>query len=234
VKDELDIPTPLPKYVAYCDVLGFSNSVLANFEIASRAYAQFRSTIRDFPFHKEVRISMYSDSIVIVSDKLNPVLSATQTLWFVALANQWMLRGGIAYGHYWERKEDGNVFVVSDALVRAVRVEKSIKVPAIGVSDEVVIDDLIWAVRWRHGIFVVPVLHYEGRTIANPFNLYWFTSAKMRARTMLEEFPDYREKYEWFLSLSESVGRDDILVPDEVMQRLLERGVIERRTDPTT
>lgn len=221
-----EIPQGLPKYVAFCDVLGFSNAVLANFENASRIYAEFRDRMRGFPFHAEVEVSMYSDSIVIVSDRLNPVLSATQALWFLAMSHQWMLRGGIAYGQYWVRREGGNVFVVSDALVRAVRIEKSIKNPAIALSEEVVVDDLVWALRWAHGKFVVPVLHYEGRTIVNPFNLYWFASARMRAIGMLEEFPAYKEKYEWFLSLGEAVDRDDLLVPPDVLERLLEKKIL--------
>ena len=79
--------------------------------------------MREWPFPEKANISVYSDSILIVCSELAPVLHAAQSLSFATLAQNWLIRGGIAYGRYWENRQDGSLFVVSDALVRAVHLE---------------------------------------------------------------------------------------------------------------
>ena len=51
------------KYVAYCDILGFSNSVINDFDKVITIYKDFRTEIDKYDF-LELKISIYSDSIL--------------------------------------------------------------------------------------------------------------------------------------------------------------------------
>ena len=215
------------KYVAFCDVLGFSDAVLTRFDETIAVYTEFAQSIRKWPFPQKVTVSVYSDSILVVSDDLPPLLDALKSLCWDSLRHDWLIRGGIAHGRYWEQKEKGNLFVVSDALVRAVRIEKSVKVPAIAFSEELALGIEAWVPRFSHGIFNAPVLHFNGLSFVNPFNPYWFATARMRLATLLARFPEHRNKYSWFLALAEAVERDDVLVPDAIIEQLLELGIIK-------
>ena len=66
-------PEPRMRYVAFCDVLGFSNAVEQRFEHTISVYAEFMKRMRDWPFPEKAEISIYSDSILIVSDELPSV-----------------------------------------------------------------------------------------------------------------------------------------------------------------
>ena len=84
--------------------------------------------------------------------------------------HDWLIRGGVAYGRHWEENEKGNLFVVSDALVRAVEIERSTKVPAVVVSTEIPLGIEAWMPRFEHGVFKAPLLYFQGLVIVNPFN----------------------------------------------------------------
>ena len=86
-----------------------------------------------------------------------PILYAVQSLWFATLTQDWLIRGGIAYGKYWEDRSNGNLFVVSDALVRAVRLESTIKVPGVVLSPEIEVPLSAWVTRFRDGPFSAPL-----------------------------------------------------------------------------
>lgn len=217
------------KYVGFCDVLGFSSAVLNDFDTAISVYNQFRKDVIDWPFPLTANVSVYSDSILVVGDELPPVLHTIVALQWAALKQGWLIRGGVAYGKYWENKEDGNLFVVSDALVRAVEIEKTIKMPAVGVSDTIQLGIEAWMPRFEHGIFKAPLLYFDQRAIVNPFNEYWFKSAVIRANELLIDHPAHKEKYEWFLSLAEAVERDDILIPDSALAKMQELGILQKR-----
>ncbi len=220
---------PIPmKYVGFCDVLGFSSAVLKDFNATIILYQEFQKLIRQWPFPERAQVSVYSDSILITADELPPVLHAVGSLYWAALLQGWLIRGGIAYGKYWQEKEDGNLFVVSDALVQAVSLEKTVKVPAVVVSSEIPLGIEAWVPRFQHGIVRAPLLHFDGFDIVNPFNEYWFTSAIVRAKELLVRHPAHKEKYEWFLSLAEAVAKDDILIPDKALSIMLELGILQR------
>lgn len=218
------------RYVAFCDVLGFANAVQERFEETIEIYDQFTRMIDGWPFPEKVEICVYSDSILIVSDELAPLLNAVQSLSFATLGHDLLIRGGIAYGRYWERRENGNLFVVSDALVRAVKLESSIKIPGVGFSPEVEIPVSAWIPHFMEEIFLSPTLHFRDITVVNPFNKFWFASAKNRVAQMLDRFPEHSKKYEWFLELAAAVERRDVMVPDPVIKLLLTEGVIKCRT----
>lgn len=185
------------------------------------------SRIRDWPFPEKAEISVYSDSILVVCSELPPLMYAVQSLWWATLTQNWLIRGGIAYGKYWEARENGSLFVVSDALVRAVHLEASVRVPAVAISPEVELSIESWVTRFSQGPFATPLLHFQGINLVNPFNPYWFASARMRVSQLWSEFPQHEEKYRWFLALSDALERGETLVPDVVVQELLKLGVIE-------
>ncbi|OOG45011.1 hypothetical protein [Polaromonas sp. A23] len=217
------------RYVAFCDVLGFGNAVQERFEETIEIYDQFTRMIGEWPFPEKVEICVYSDSILILSDELAPLLQAVQSLSFATLSHDLLIRGGIAYGKYWERRERGNLFVVSDALVRAVKLESRIKIPGVGFSPEVEIPVSAWMPHFADEIFLSPILHFRDITVVNPFNKFWFASARSRVAEMLNRFPEHSKKYEWFLELSAAVERRDVMVPSSVIDFLLAEGVIKRR-----
>ena len=218
------------RYVAFCDVLGFANAVQERFEEIIEAYNQFTQLMDKWPFPKTVEVCVYSDSILIVSDELDPLLNAVQSLSFATLGHNLLIRGGIAYGKYWQRRENGNLFVVSDALVRAVKLESAIKIPGVAFSPEVEIPIGAWIPHFEEEIFLSPVLHFNGITVVNPFNNFWFASAKNRVARMLDRFPEHSKKYAWFLELAAAVERRDVMVPSLVIEMLLTEGLIKCRT----
>lgn len=216
------------KYVAFCDVLGFAHAVENEFEETISLYKEFSKRISEWPFPQKANISMYSDSILIVCDELPPLLYAVQSLWFATLAQNWLIRGGIAYGKYWEDRSNGNLFVVSDALVRAVRLESTVKVPGVVLSPEVEIPLGMWILRLRDGVYGTPLLHYDGLNLVNPFNMAWFTSAKNRVQQLKARFPRHSDKYDWFLNLADQVGAGEPLIPQSVLDEMLADGIIKR------
>lgn len=221
--DETAIPN---KYVAFCDVLGFSHAVENEFETTIKLYKEFSKRMAEWPFPEKATVAVYSDSILIVCDELPPLLYAVQSLWFATLTQDWLIRGGIAYGKYWEDRSNGNLFVVSDALVRAVRLEATVKIPGVVVSPEVEISLGTWFTRFRDGPYAAPLLHFEGLNLVNPFNIYWFRSAKNRVQQLKDQFPQHSDKYDWFLKLADQVEANEPLVPEPALQELLAKGII--------
>jgi hypothetical protein len=216
------------RYVAFCDILGFSNRILNDFEGTLDAYQRFANLASELPV-LEVQLSIYSDAILITAESLHTVLSAAQTLWFFALANDLMIRGAIVRGRYWEQRRDGHLLVVSDALVRAVKLERSIGIPAVVTADDVEIPDSLWVRRFAHNPPVTtPILHFRDRNIVNPFNLFWLKSAAVRSRELMNQNPAHKDKYLWFLALHEAVMNSRELVPPDVFARFVREKMIGR------
>lgn len=219
------------KYVAFCDVLGFSQAVENDFDATISLYKRYQIRLNDWPFPEKVDVSVYSDSILLVCDELAPLLYAVQSLWFATLPNDWLIRGAITYGKYWEDKSNGNLFVVSDALVRAVHLESAIKHPCVVLSPEIDIPLHIWLARFEQGLFGMPLLHYDGLNVVNPFNRFWFMSARNRVEQMKSKWPEHSSKYDWFLGLATEVENEELLTPASAIEELLERGIIGLKND---
>jgi hypothetical protein len=215
------------RYVAFCDILGFSHKIVTNFDGAMKVYRKFGGFLAKTEF-TNVEAIMYSDAIVITSASLGPVLSAVQTLWFVAMAHNLMIRGGISKGRYWERRENNHMLIASEALVRAVQLEKLVSFPMVAVADDIEIPDAYWACRFAEGILATPVLHFRDRNIVNPFNQFWFRSAGGRVGQMMEESPNHKDKYLWFLALYDAVWNEKELVPQIVIDRFLRDGILKK------
>jgi hypothetical protein len=218
-----------PRYVAYCDILGFSNRIETDFDSALGAYRQFVELMADESFvFAEVHTTMYSDAVLVTGTSLPHVLRAIQNLWFLSLMHNFMIRGAITHGRYWEERTGGHLFVVSDALVRAVKLERSVGVPVVIIADDVEIPDSYWAARFSdptHGQYITPLLHFRDRNIVNPFNLMWHRSAGDRAKMLLDEHPRHKDKYLWFLALHRAVGDGEALIPQSVLARLIQESV---------
>ena len=223
-RDGLDI-----RYVGFCDILGFSNRILTDFDGTLKIYRQFGVSLSGLPV-KGAQVTMYSDAILITGESLGWVLSAVQNLWFVALMHDLMIRGAITKGRYWEQREGNHLLVASDAVVRAVKLERSISVPAVFIADDVEIPDELWLNRFHRGLFETPLLHFRDRNIVNPFNTFWFRSAAVRASQLMADSPSHRDKYLWFLALHKAVSNGQELIPPDVFMRFLRDGILKRRT----
>lgn len=216
------------RYLAYCDILGFSAKILNDFDNTLKAYQEFSKQMSGPASNvKDVQTTMISDGIMITAMSLARVLVATQHLCFWALAHDFMIRGAITKGRYWEQRQGNHLFVASDALARAVKLERSVGVPAVVVADDVEIPDNYWLARFQHGPFVTALLHFRDRNIVNPFNLMWGRSAKNRASILMAEHPEHKDKYLWFLALYDAVAGNEQLVPPNVLNRFVEQGILQ-------
>jgi hypothetical protein len=223
-KDGLDI-----RYVGFCDILGFSDRILTDFDRTLEVYKQFGASVSGLPI-KETQVTMYSDTVLVTGESLGRVLAAVQALWFVALADDLMIRGAITKGRYWEQRGGNHLLVASDALVRAVKLEKSIGVPAVVIADDVEIPDEFWLIRFGKSLLETPLLHFRDRNIVNPFNTFWFASAATRALQLMAQSPSHRDKYLWFLALHKAVCNGQELIPPGVFARFVRDGILEKKT----
>jgi hypothetical protein len=123
------------RYVAFRDILGFSSRILTDFERTLNAYQDFANLGSKLPV-ADVQVAIYSGAILITATSLHTVLSAAQNIWFFALANDLMIRGAVVRGRYWEQRRDNHLLVASDALVRAVKLERSAGVHAVQPKQE--------------------------------------------------------------------------------------------------
>jgi hypothetical protein len=216
------------RYVGFCDILGFSDRILTDFDRTLEIYKQFGVSLSSLPA-KGTQVTMYSDAILVTGASLGRVLSAVQALWFVALTNDLMIRGAIAKGRYWEQRQGNHMLVASDAVVRAVKLEKSVGVPAVFIADDIEIPDELWLNRFHRGLFETPLLHFRDRNIVNPFNTFWFTSAAVRASQLMADSLLHRDKYLWFLELHKAVGNGQGLIPPGVLMRFVRDGILTKR-----
>jgi hypothetical protein len=168
-------------------------------------------TIPDaYPSVASIRI--FSDSVLVVSKELAPVLQSANSLQFTALVNDCLLRGGIAFGKHAERAQDSQLHVVSVPLVLAAGIEKTIRVPAVGIH-ETAMPRFDYRELLQIPVLQRPVLFFRDLWIVNPFNLMWGASAATRVQQLREEHPEHRAKFEWLLDLYEAVTSGASLIP---------------------
>ncbi len=218
------------RYVAFCDILGFSDKILNHFEETLKVYKDFCQFVSKIPL-SGVKVTIYSDAILITGETFRVVCSAVQSLWFSALSHDLMIRGAITKGRYWEQQIGNHMFVASDALVRAVKLEKAVGVPAVFIADDIEIPDENWLERFVRGVFEVPILQFRDRNIINPFNRYWFASARMRASMLMAESPSHQDKYLWFLQLHDAVKNQQELIPSSVLAKFINDGILKKKSN---
>ncbi|KQZ96145.1 hypothetical protein [Achromobacter sp. Root565] len=220
------------KYVGFIDILGFSNRVLANSETVINEYQEFCELLLDGDIDQSVELTVYSDAIMLVSDKLAALAHFAQAVCFFALNRNLVVRGGISYGRFWSKSHARGLMVVSEALVRAVQMEKEIGHPAVVFDETIAFPDPFWAEHLADREHTVsrPVIHFDGLNMINPFNTFWFRTARTRVLGRLEEAtrPQHRAKYEWFLSLWTAMNEFEPMTPVGVDERLMATGILER------
>ncbi len=200
------------KYVALVDILGFSSGVLRDFDVALQTFESvLHSTGIVEKLFEDVEVRIYSDSYLLISDSLNRVVAATQGLLMQTLFNDYLVRGGIAYGKHIDVSQPPNLFMVSEAVVKAAMVEKSVKHPCVAIHPDVPLGDEWWAPAARS--LDRGLLYFGGLAIVNPCNAGWGMSAGTRVFQMLEAHPEHREKYDWFLQLHQAIFSPVPMVP---------------------
>jgi hypothetical protein len=200
------------KYVAFIDILGFGASVQRGFESALSTYRGIIKKWSSFyNFSPEVLLRILSDSVILTSSKLGPIVSCINILCMVTLADDLLIRGGIAFGKHIENFDSGNFYILSEALTEAVYIEKQVNYPCVAFSKSIEIPRPIWELKCSN--IMRPVLHFEGINLVNPFNEMWGQSASQRVLQLLEKYPTYHKKYEWFLSLYKAVFTAKPLIP---------------------
>lgn len=200
------------KYVAFCDILGFSNAVLNQFDTTIEIYRELKKELDGMKKSGvyDLEVSVYSDSILIVSDDLYLLCDAVQILLWTTLRNRFLVRGGIAYGRHWEERNTNNLLVVSEALVKAVTIEQTVQHPVIKVHDDIEIEFSYWGLGFEHSVFDLPIIHYNEMNIVNPFNNYFANSAVDILKEIKEKFPEYKVKPEYLLTLINDIKKEKI------------------------
>lgn len=200
-------------YVAYADILGFSQLVESDFEAARDLYQRFLDN-RDMVTQMRkgtVVMRIVSDSVLLTSTNLAHLIGAAQMLNFVTLTNDFLIRGGIAAGQHVEGSSNENLFIVSEPLIKAVKLEKRIAKPCIVIDSTVDIPDEWWL--YTNDPFQRPILFYDNIRLINPFNVAWGYSARHRVKLMGDKYPQHKDKYDWFIQLYEEVKAGSRLVP---------------------
>jgi hypothetical protein len=200
------------KYVALIDILGFSSGVLGDFNQSLETFERvLRSTGAVDKMSPDVEFRIYSDSYLLISDSLVRLVAATQGILMQTLFRDYLVRGGIAHGKHIDVAEPPHLFMVSEAVVRAAMIEKTVKYPCVAVHHDIKIEDKWWAPAPRN--LDRGLLYFGGLVIVNPCNMMWGASAATRVLQMLETHPQHREKYEWFLELHQAIFSPVPMIP---------------------
>ncbi len=206
---------PSEKYVGLLDILGWGYYVKSDFDNAVRVYDAILEPcdlILRQACSGRVSIRIFSDSILLVSSDLIPMLTIANTLHFTTLFHDCLLRGGIASGKHVETGSQEQLYIVSEALVRAAELERKANNPCVVLDSR--LDSQIPSAALRTiPPFQRPILYFEGCWIVNPFSIMWGTSAATRVCQLKEQYPEYADKYDWFLRLYEAVSSGAPLVP---------------------
>src|SRR6267154_3202490 len=122
--DDKDVSSPITdaaiadnRYVGFCDILGFSDRILSDFDGTLKVYQEFAQSFSSLS-SDQAEVTIYSDAILVTGHSLGRVACAIQNLWFIALANDLMIRGAITHGRYWQQRHGNHMLVASNALVR--------------------------------------------------------------------------------------------------------------------
>lgn len=213
------------KYVAFCDLLGFSNAILTDFDKVLDVYKDFNEALNG---HRTIfsDVSLFSDAVVITSDSLAEVCSAVQILYAVCIRHGFLMRGGIGYGKHWKQMTANDILLASEALVKAVGIEKSHKKPVIIIDPQIELTfENCWSNSFRN-FFEVQILYYEGDIIVNPFGLYFYNTGIYLLKDLKAQHPRFADKYDYLLSIGIARENNYCFVPPDVIKDLLDKGII--------
>jgi hypothetical protein len=201
------------QYVAFLDILGFGEAVITGFEATLTIYENMLNKLRIVKcFEMGVSIQVVSDSIVLISERLDPLLSVCKIAHAVTLLEHCLIRGGIGYGKHVDVTDGENRYVVSQAVVNAVHVEKTVRWPCVAIDQRIAINPKHWFPRSQP--IRRSVVHYQGMNLVCPLNFWWGSTAIDRVEQMKEMFPRHSEKFDWFLLFAEQILTGAELVPD--------------------
>jgi hypothetical protein len=202
------------QYCGFIDILGFGDATQNDLPSVLSLYEELLDKAEWLQASRPpVRVSVYSDSFVLVSPQLAPLISCARTLQFMLLFENCLVRGAIAYGEHAEGEKAGTRFIISAGISKAVALEKKIKWPCVALHPDLEIPDEAWGDQGRH------LLYFDGLRIVNPFNIVWYRTAGTRVMRMINEHPEHRDKYDWFLRLHEAHAKQRLIPPD-VLERL--------------
>ena len=200
------------RYVAFVDILGFGKQVLENFDDIFETYQELVENITVLTGNpKDINFQILSDAFLVSSASFRALVKAIQALHMHTLFSNCLVRGGVGFGKHLQVNKDDNFYVLSQALVQAVQVEKNIKFPCVALHDSIEISKEWWNPNIHPTIRGLS--YFEGIRLITPFNIMWGQSAKMRVSILADTYPEYRDKYNWFLRLYEATFSGDPLVP---------------------
>lgn len=199
------------KYVAFVDILGFSSHVTGDYESALQKF----EVLLDLSevAHQAIQgaqIRVYSDSFVILADTFQRIVAATQAVLMQTLFNDYLVRGGIAFGKHVEALDPPHVLMVSEAVAKAVALEKTIGHPCVVIDPSIEIPEGWWGNGQNIGR---GILYFGGHVIVNPCNPVWGQSARTRVQKLRAAHPSHKGKYDWFLELHEAIFSPVPMVP---------------------
>jgi hypothetical protein len=202
------------RYCAFVDILGFGAATESDLPSVLSMYEALLDNV-DYVLAAKppVQVSVYSDSFLLVSPELPQLILSVRTLLFILMMNNCLTRGGIAYGDHAEGEKSGTKFIVSAAISRAVKLEKTVKWPCVALHPDLEIPDYAWAQSGR------TLLYFDGLRIVNPFSIGLYKSAGGRVGNMKKEHPEHSAKYDWFLRLFEAYPKER-LIPEDVIEGL--------------
>lgn len=213
------------KYCAFIDLLGFKNRMINNFEETVKYYTNFYSSKNDIQamnrlreeIHKfvqnkksinDTKTSMFSDSIIISSSNLKDILYeiAQLTAWLLSL--DFLFRGGIGYGKFYEVDSCKDILLVSEGLVQAVEIEsKHAKYPRIMLHESVIKELQFILENSENSIFDFAryIIQDESNSwFINPFflnpNISDIIESNKKNIKKYKEC-DFCDKYQWFEEL---------------------------------
>lgn len=134
----------MEKYLCYIDILGFKNRIIENdFE---ECYQYIIDKVVK-PFPSQDKVYLVSDSVVIISESFESLVSNVFGIYQIALGKGLFFRGGITKGEVKDQKpikEEKNIVIlpyIGKTYLDAYRLEASINTAAICI-DEKIINDL--------------------------------------------------------------------------------------------
>lgn len=198
------------RYVAFVDILGFGRRVLDEFDTVLNVYRELldrQPILKDR--HKTVSIRIFSDAFVVTAETFQALIPVVVGLHMITLLQDCLIRGGIGFGKYVEARDERDFIVVSQGLVHAVSVEKSVRHPCVAIHPSVQLPE--WALDPRLHPLERGVIRFDGIPMICPFNPLWGHSAMTRVAMLYEQHPEHAEKYDWFLKLYESFHSGDRL-----------------------
>jgi hypothetical protein len=201
-------------YVAFIDLLGFGSKVEQDIDGALDAYDRIFSRIREESpkMLRSTNITVVSDSLLLTSATLLDIIKACFSIQHTALFDNVLVRGAITHGVHVEVRRAQNLYLVSPALVQAVRIEQTIGHPLVVLDPAIAVPVSFYPHagmnpldRW--------LFFYDGCWVVSPFYRYFFQSVMTRVSYMMEEHPEHKAKYEWLLGLYRAVTAGEWLVP---------------------